>query len=240
MVPVAVAFFLFNWCDSKYILTSLICQILTAGLAILNSVPPPPLSFSLNNSIVSNTDCDIGHHISWKYSTVNGGQYQVAPEEEADKNARWLQSYMIIILFIISERGSRTQCDRREVIRSWRSHSYNILYICVCKGSAFMYIYRSAYITPCTPISSHSGCNTFNIAKHERLGYKLAFQPDISDMISASHLVSLLFVSPVDFVQFELLLLRMQRSLPQAPQRCEKDASEELFLKSSSSSEAET
>lgn len=103
-----------------------------------------------------------------------------------------------------------------------------------------MYIYRSAYITPFRPISSHTGCNTFNIAKHERLGYKLAFQPDISDMISASHLVSLLFVSPVDFVQFELLLLRMQRSLPQAPRRCEKDASEELFLKSSSSSEGET
>lgn len=103
-----------------------------------------------------------------------------------------------------------------------------------------MYTYRSAYITLCRPISSHTGCNTFNIAKHERLGYKLAFQPDIFDMISASHLVSLLFVSPVDFVQFELLLLRMQRSLPQAPRRCEKDASEELFLKSSSSSEGET
>lgn len=112
--------------------------------------------------------------------------------------------------------------------------------MCACRESAFMYIYRSAYIIPCRPISSHAGCNTFNIAKHERLGYKLAFQPDISDMISASVLVILLFVSPVDFVQFELLLLRMQRSLPQAPRRCEKDASEELFLKSSSSSEGET
>lgn len=38
-------------------------------------------------------------------------------------------------------------------------------------------------------------CIVFNIAKVETMGYKLAFQPDISDMISASHLVSLLFVS---------------------------------------------
>lgn len=38
-------------------------------------------------------------------------------------------------------------------------------------------------------------CSAFNIAKHETMGYKLAFQPDIFDMISASHLVSLLFVS---------------------------------------------
>lgn len=81
--------------------------------------------------------------------------------------------------------------------------------------------------------------------KHETIGDKLAFQPDIFDMIFASRLVSLLFVSflpptPVDFVRFELLLLRMQRSLPQAPRRCEEDASEELFSKSSSSSEGET
>lgn len=32
----------------------------------------------------------------------------------------------------------------------------------------------------------------------------------------------------------------MQRSLPQAPRRCEEDASEELYSKSSSSSERET
>lgn len=38
-------------------------------------------------------------------------------------------------------------------------------------------------------------CIVFNIAEVETMGYKLAFQPDIFDMISASHLVSLLFVS---------------------------------------------
>lgn len=37
--------------------------------------------------------------------------------------------------------------------------------------------------------------HVFDIAKHETMGYKLAFQLDIFDMISASHLVSLLFVS---------------------------------------------
>lgn len=152
MVPVAVAFFLFNWCDSKFILTPLICQILTAGLVILNSAFfPPPLSFSLNKSVVSNTDCDIGHHISWKYSTVNGGQYQVAPEEEADKNTGWLQSYMIIILFIISETGSRTQYERREVIRSWRSHSYNIycaVYVCVCAKELLLCTYTGLHTLP--------------------------------------------------------------------------------------------
>lgn len=35
----------------------------------------------------------------------------------------------------------------------------------------------------------------FDSQTHETAGYKLAFQPDISDMISASRLVSLLFVS---------------------------------------------
>ncbi len=42
---------------------------------------------------------------------------------------------------------------------------------------------------------SHEVHSVFNIAKHETMGYKLAFQPDIFDMISASYLVSLLFVS---------------------------------------------
>lgn len=72
-------------------------------------------------------------------------------------------------------------------------------------------VYGSAYVPLCRAISSHTGC------KHERVGYKLAFQPDISDMISASHLVSLLFVSPVDFVQFELLLLRTRCLFPRRP-----------------------
>lgn len=102
-------------------------------------------------------------------------------------------------------------------------------------------VYRSAQCR------SPSLCRRHSILqkKHETIGDKLAFQPNIFDMIFASRLVSLLFVSflpptPVDFVRFELLLLRMQRSLPQAPRRCEEDASEELFSKSSSSSEGET
>lgn len=38
-------------------------------------------------------------------------------------------------------------------------------------------------------------CIVFSITKHKTMGYKLAFQPDIFDMISAFYLVSLLFVS---------------------------------------------
>lgn len=39
-------------------------------------------------------------------STVTGGrQVQVAPQEEAGENAGWLQRRMIIILFVILERG---------------------------------------------------------------------------------------------------------------------------------------
>lgn len=70
-------------------------------------------------------------------------------------------------------------------------------YMCACllKSSAFMYICRSPYgIPPCTLIAMLARI-AFNTAKHETMGYKLAFQPDIFDMISASHLVSLLFVS---------------------------------------------
>lgn len=59
--------FFFSTGVTKLILTSLICQILTAGHAV-NSGFFCSLSLfsSLNNSIVSNIDGDIGHHISWK------------------------------------------------------------------------------------------------------------------------------------------------------------------------------
>ena len=76
------------------------------------------------------------------------------------------------------------------------------VYVCVCsrakknkKSSAFMYICKSAYPFPlCTLIATLVRI-AFDIETHETMGYKLAFQPDIFDMISASHLVSLLFVS---------------------------------------------
>ena len=102
----------------------------------------------------------------------------------------------------------RRQRGSWEVTGSWRSHSYAI-YVCVCvcvcmfvcahvkkkKSSAFMYICKSAYPFPlCTLIATLVRI-AFNTETHETMGYKLAFQPDIFDMISASHLVSLLFVS---------------------------------------------
>ncbi len=83
-----------------------------------------------------------------------------------------------------------------EVTGSWRSHSCaTCACVFTCKSSAFMYICKSAYPFPhCTLIATLVRI-VFDIAKHETMGYKLAFQPDIFDMISASHLVSLLFVS---------------------------------------------
>lgn len=155
MVPVAdclcLFFFLLRRCEnSKNILTSLISQILTttpAERSFLKSPPVPPiLSLSLS-VIVTNTDHDIVH-ISWKYSTVNEGQYQVALEKETETNVGWLWSCMTIILFIILETGWG--------MTAWELGGYRELEItficriceCVRKSSAFMYTYRSAYPHP--------------------------------------------------------------------------------------------
>lgn len=107
---------------------------------------------------------------------------------------------MTIILFIILETGWETgEKTAWELEGYWELEitSYMCVHVCVftCKSSAFMYICKSAYpAPPCTLIAT-SVHVVFNIAEHETMGYKLAFQPDIFDMISASHLVSLLFVS---------------------------------------------
>lgn len=136
MVPVADSFLLGRCENSKNILTSLIPQILTAAPAersfLKRLFSPHSLSLSLS-VIVTNTDHDIGH--SWKYSTVNEGQYRVALEKETGTNAGWLQSYMTIILFIILETGWGRQRGSWEVTGSWRSHSYALcvrLSVCVC------------------------------------------------------------------------------------------------------------
>ena len=111
-----------------------------------------------------------------------------------EMNAGWLQSYMTIILFIILETGWGRQRG------SWRSHSYAVceckcvcVCMCVCISSAFMYIYRSIYLSPpCTLIATLVR-NAFNIVKHETMGYKFAFQPDIFDMISHDLSISLVW-----------------------------------------------
>lgn len=46
-----------------------------------------------------------------------------------------------------------------------------------------MYICTLVYPYP----TSHRSVGVFDISKHETTGYKLAFQPDIFDMISACH-----------------------------------------------------
>ncbi len=68
--------------------------------------------------------------------------------------------------------------------------------VCVYVQIKCFYVYmHSASPFPLVLTHSHEVRIVFNIAKHETMGYKLAFQPDIFDMISASYLVSLLFVS---------------------------------------------
>lgn len=110
---------------------------------------------------------------------------------------------MTIILFIILETGWGNRSE--DSVGAGRlqgagDHIHTLyIYVCVCvftcKSSAFMYICKSAHPFPlCTLIATLVRI-VFDIAKHETMGYKLAFQPDIFDMISASHLVSLLFVS---------------------------------------------
>lgn len=142
---------------------------------------------------------------------MNEGQYRVALEKEIETNAGLLRSYMTIILFIILETGWGNRSE--DSVGAGRlpaagDHIHTLymcacacvcVYVCVCsrkkKSSAFMYICKSAYPFPlCTLIATLVRI-AFNTETHETMGYKLAFQPDIFDMISASHLVSLLFVS---------------------------------------------
>lgn len=76
--------------------------MLTAGFAILNA-PPSLLSLSITALPVIQTAILA---MAFLGSTVTGGrQVQVAPQEEAGENAGWLQRRMIIILFVILERG---------------------------------------------------------------------------------------------------------------------------------------
>lgn len=76
-------------------------------------------------------------------------------------------------------------------------HIHTPQIVCVCANEVLLCTYTGIHIfSPSAPsLIAVLVCSAFSIAKHETMGYKLAFQPDIFDMISASHLVSLLFVS---------------------------------------------
>ena len=75
---------------------------------------------------------------------------------------------------------------------------YMCVCVCVCSraNQVLLCIYASLRsLSPLRTLIATLVRVVFDIAEHETMGYKLAFQPDIFDMISASHLVSLLFVS---------------------------------------------
>lgn len=112
---------------------------------------------------------------------------------------------MTIILFIILEAGWGNRSEDSVGAGRLQGAGDHIhtpyvcvyVYVCVLVQIKCFYVYMQVCIPfspPCTLIATLVRI-VFDIAKHETMGYKLAFQPDIFDMISASHLVSLLFVS---------------------------------------------